>query len=123
MSALVIARRELAEKRFVFLTAAIVALQPFWVILMPSAFGRQSILATVGGVLAIGFTGGLAVVLGVSTIGRDLADKRLSFYFAKPVSAQAIWYGKLAAALLMIAGSFAIIIGPVLLWGMGAWRA
>jgi hypothetical protein len=123
MSTLVIARRELAEKRFVFLTAAIVALGPFGAMLTASSNSPQSILVTAGGILAVGFAGGLAVVLGVSTVGRDLTDKRLSFYFAKPVAASAIWYGKLVATVVMIWGSFVIILGPALLFGIREWRA
>jgi hypothetical protein len=122
MSALVIARRELAAKRFVFITAAMLAIIPF-VLPGTGAFRNRSILVTIGAIGAIGFTLGLAIMLGVSTIGRDLADKRLSFYFARPVAAPAIWFGKLAAAVIMLGCSFAVILLPALLFGAREWRA
>src|SRR5260370_42233864 len=103
MRAPVTSRRELAAKRFAFTSAAMLAVVPFAMMLLPgtSAFGSRSILVTVGAIGAIGFTLGLAIMLGVSTICRDLADKRLSFYFAQPVAAPAIWFGKRAAAVVM----------------------
>src|SRR5258708_9269373 len=124
MSALVIARRELAEKRFVFATAALLSLFPVAVVaLVPRPMsGGRSFLVSMGAMPAVGFTPGLATVLGVSTIGRDLADSRLSFYFAKPITAPAIWFGKLAAAIIMIGGSFAIILAPSLPFGTREWR-
>ena len=124
MSALVIARRELAEKRFVFATAALLSLFPFaFVALVPVTMsGGRSFLVSMSAMTAVGFTLGLATILGVSTIGRDLADNRLSFYFAKPITAPAIWFGKLAAAIIMIGGSFAIILAPSLPFGTREWR-
>jgi len=125
MSTLVIARRELAEKRFVFVTAVVMALVPFVGLLLPgvSSWDPRTFVANVGGVVAVGFTLGLAVMLGTSAIGRDLSEKRLSFYFAKPVSPGSIWFGKLTAAFVMLGGCFAILMLPVLFYGAQAWSA
>src|SRR5258708_36359773 len=106
MSALVIARRELAEKRFVFATAALLSLFPFaFVALVPVTMsGGRSFLVSMSAMTAVGFTLGLATILGVSTIGRDLSDNRLSFYFAKPITAPATLFGKMPATINMIGG-------------------
>ena len=70
--ALVIARRELADKRFVALAAAAFAVLPFLLATIPGLRGRNGaadVIATAAGMLAIGFTGGLALVLGGNVIG------------------------------------------------------
>jgi hypothetical protein len=124
--AFVIARRELGEKRFVALAAAAFAVLPFLLATIPVIRGRVGpgdVIATGAGLLAIGFTLGLGLVLGTSVIGRDLAEGRLSFYFSRPVSAASIWFGKVAAAVALIAGVFAIITVPARIAAAGAWRA
>ena len=123
--ALVIARRELGEKRFVALAATAFAVLPFLLATIPAIRGRNGpgdIIATGAGLLAIGFTGGLALILGGSVIGRDLSEGRLSFYFARPVGAASIWFGKVAGAVALIAGVFAIIILPARIAASGAWQ-
>lgn len=116
MNALVIARRELAEKRFVFITAAVLVALPFLVSLLPFAapFGRPNFVSIVGTVLAVGFTLGLAIVLGNSTVAREVGERRFSFYFSKPVAASAIWFGKVLAAAVLLTGCYLILILPVL---------
>ena len=110
---LVIAGRELAEKRFVFFAAIAFALLAA---VMPLVPGLQSsprdAIATTSMLLTAGFTLGLAGILGASMVGRDLSAGRLSFYFARPVGAASIWFGKLAAALVLVMVSFAIVILP-----------
>ncbi|HEX7421770.1 MAG TPA: hypothetical protein VF505_17930, partial [Thermoanaerobaculia bacterium] len=48
-------------------------------------------------------------------MARELSEKRLSFYFSKPVSASAIWFGKVMGAIVTIALCFAITFTPALL--------
>ncbi|HEX9984316.1 MAG TPA: ABC transporter permease [Thermoanaerobaculia bacterium] len=110
-SMLAIASRELREKKFVFGAAAIVAILPLFAALMPAArFGRPAIISLLGGILAMGFALALSIVLGSSTIGRDLTDNRLSFYFSKPLSPAALWFGKVVASLLTVFGCLAITL-------------
>ncbi|HEX7152080.1 MAG TPA: ABC transporter permease [Thermoanaerobaculia bacterium] len=99
-----IASRELREKKFVFGGALIVALLPLFAALMPasSRWGRPAVITLLGSILATGFALALATVLGSSTIGRDLTDNRLSFYFSKPLSPAALWFGKALASLITI---------------------
>ena len=118
---LVIARRELMEKRFVLVTAiaftALALIVPF----VPGVHSgeRRNAIAVASLIFATGFTAGLAAILGANIIGKELSDGRLSFYFAKPVSAASIWFGKLIAATLLILVSFALIISPAFFAGIG----
>jgi ABC-type transport system involved in multi-copper enzyme maturation permease subunit len=128
--ALVIARRELAEKRFIFVAAVAFAVLPFLIALIPGArstAGSRDVIVVAAGLLCIGFTLAVALALGANVIGRDLAENRLSFYFARPVGAASIWFGKVAAAIALIAASFVIILLPARLTGgvkwTGAWGA
>jgi glutamine cyclotransferase len=111
--ALVIAGRELAEKRFVFFAAIAFALLAVLLPLVPGVNGSPRDLITVTSmILTAGFTLGVAGMLGASMVGRDLSAGRLSFYFARPAGAASIWFGKLAAALVLVIASFAIVILP-----------
>lgn len=122
--ALAIARRDLAERTSVFIAAAVLAVVPFILTLIPgmASFSRTDVITTMGTLLAVGFTLGLALVLGVTMIGRDLSEKRMSFYFSKPVSAAAIWFGKLAAAILSLAICFTVLFVPSYLAGSTSWQ-
>jgi hypothetical protein len=118
---LTIAQRELTEKRFVFITAIAFAVVS---VLLPFARGinapnRADTVVAVSGMFALGFTLALGTILGATTIGRELSEGRLSFYFARPINATAIWFGKLIAATVLIAVSFAIIVTPALIAGGG----
>ncbi|HLJ72948.1 MAG TPA: hypothetical protein VKU62_00080 [Thermoanaerobaculia bacterium] len=119
---LVIARRELTEKRFVFVTAlaflALVLAVPF----MPGVHDDERAGALIIGslILATALSVGLAAILGGSIVGRELADGRLSFYFSKPLPATSIWWGKLIAAMTLILASFVIVGFPALLAGGAA---
>jgi len=118
---LVIARRELLEKRFVFLTAIAFTLLAIIVPFMPGvhASERRNALAMASLIFSAGFTVGLAAILGANIIGRELSDGRLSFYFARPVSSASIWFGKLIAATLLMVISFTIIVSPAFFAGIG----
>jgi ABC-type transport system involved in multi-copper enzyme maturation permease subunit len=122
---LAIARRDLTERTFVFLTAVVLAVLP---LILPRqmmgvrSFSYTDVVTTIGAIVAVGFTLGLALVLGVTMIGRDLSEKRLSFYFSKPLSASAIWFGKLGAAIVTLAVCFTVLFFPSYLVGTTSWH-
>lgn len=122
---LIIARREIVEKKFVFLTALALAVVPFAAALLPvgRTMGARGVILGVSLAVAIAFTLGLAAVLGSSMVGRELSERRLSFYFARPVGAFSVWFGKLGAALFITLASTAIIIAPALFVARSAWNA
>jgi ABC-type transport system involved in multi-copper enzyme maturation permease subunit len=116
--AVIIASRELAEKRFVFVAAAAFALLALAVPLMPGLQGsRAEAVVMTAVILATGFTLGLAAILGATIVGRDIAAGRMSFYFARPVGGASIWFGKLAAAVVLVVASFFIAVAPALVAG------
>lgn len=122
--ALVIARREIAEKKFVFLTAVIGAILPFLTTLLPMArnWSAQGMVSMTASILATGLALSLAIVGGASMIGRELAERRLSFYFARPIGAGSIWFGKLGAALFIVIAAPVIVLAPALLFAGDQWR-
>ncbi|HEX6158560.1 MAG TPA: hypothetical protein VF111_00240, partial [Thermoanaerobaculia bacterium] len=67
--------------------ALILAVLPFAATLAPAMRGwdKAMIVGFFGGMLGVALGLGLAIALGATTIGRELSDRRLSFYFAKPV--------------------------------------
>jgi ABC-type transport system involved in multi-copper enzyme maturation permease subunit len=122
---MVIAGRELRDKTRLFLIAAALAVLPFLATLLPTSRGwdKRMIIAIFGGTLSIGLGLGTAIALGVSTIGRELSEKRLSFYFSKPVSPAAIWIGKAVAAIFTALACFAIVGVPALVASRASWAA
>lgn len=120
---LVIAARELRASTRIFAICAALAVLPFLASLLPGARGnRTDVIAVFGGFLSIAVGLGLAVALGVSTVGRELSERRMSFYFTKPVAPAAIWFGKAAAALAISLGCFALIAVPAYLASPRSWR-
>lgn len=122
--ALVIARRELRDRSRLFVLAAAIAFIPFIASLMPGARGYQSdIIAMGGAILGVALGLGTAITLGNTTIGRELSERRLSFYFAKPLSPAALWTGKAVAALVSSLACFLIVIVPAFLAVQKTWNA
>jgi ABC-type transport system involved in multi-copper enzyme maturation permease subunit len=120
-AALLIASSELRDRSRLFLIAAAMAVVPFG-----AAFAvrdnRPLAIAVVATCLAILYGCCLAVALGVSTVGRELTEKRLPFLFAKPVSATSIWAGKVAGGLLTAFGVLAIVVLPTYALVHGGWN-
>jgi hypothetical protein len=78
---LVIAARELRANTRIFFISAVFAALPFLASLLPSARGdRAGVIVVFGGFLSIAVGFGLAVAQGISTIGRELSERRMSFY-------------------------------------------
>ncbi len=113
---LLIAEREVRERRFIFVAAAVGALLPYLAFLLPGVqrFSRDD-AGAVGVVIAMIFAAALALIVGGSLVGRELSERRLSFYFTRPVPGPAIWFGKLLAGFVLVAASFAMIAVPAML--------
>ncbi|HEV8432650.1 MAG TPA: hypothetical protein VGR95_04500 [Thermoanaerobaculia bacterium] len=121
---LAIACREIEERAFVLVAAIAIALVSLVVLVIPhGTFAeRRGGVVILGTFLGVSFTWALAVILGATLVGRELSDKRLSFYFTRPVSASAIWFGKLIAAVVLLAVSFAIVHAIPLGFEVHEWR-
>lgn len=123
-TAMVIAAREVREKARLFVVCAGLALVPFAATLLPGTQGQASdVIAVVGGFLSVTLGLGIAVTLGGSTIVGDLVERRMSFYFTKPVGAGAMWLGKAAAGVFISLACFAIVAGPAFVTVRRQWTA
>jgi hypothetical protein len=68
--------------------------------------------------IAVAVPAGIAVALGSSVIAGDMAERRLSFYFSRPLSGFAIWAGKILGATVLTAAAVTLVAGPVLIASM-----
>ncbi len=112
--------REMAERWLIAVAAAVLSLVPLAAPLLDLPAYRGPDLR--GGValglsLIVSFL--LALVLGSSILARDLGERRLGFYFSRPLPGLAIWGGKLAAAFLMALGTGLLVGLPAALLGDG----
>jgi hypothetical protein len=126
--------REIAERRLLLLGAAVMGLFPLLMPFLPGVDGRYSTDLRAGTAFALCFVVAavLAVTLGSSVIAGELAERRLGFYFARPIAGWSIWAGKLAGASVLCLGAGFLVLLPTLLvnprielgtpaWMGGAW--
>jgi hypothetical protein len=101
MSALLaVAAREVVERRRLLPLAFAAGLLP--VVLpwlgAPLDPATRTLLAAA---VVFTFTVGTALLAGGSVIGRDLSERRLGFFFARPIPASSLWAGKMLGALVL----------------------
>jgi hypothetical protein len=119
---LAVCEREIAERRLLFLIG-LFGFAPFLLPLLPGSSRDAAELRAVGALVIAGVVSALlAAGLGASVLGRDLTERRLGFYFARPLPGWSIWAGKLAAALALCLGAGLLVLLPALLFE-GATRA
>ena len=109
--------REVNERKALIGAAAVASLLPLLAPLLPSTGTNppEDIREAVMWVMVFGLIPLFALLLGVSFIGRDLAEDRLGFFFAQPISGPTIWFGKLAATTGLLWMSQVIIMLPTVL--------
>ena len=112
---LAVVRREIAERRNVFAAAAVCSVLVF---ITP---GGPELRLYAAASVAVLFAAALSLMLGISTIGRELSEGRLSFYFTRPIGSGAIWAGKLAGVWILAVLSAVIILIPVGVIDFSAW--
>src|SRR5687768_866187 len=124
MTTLIIAVRELRERARLFAICAALAVLPFLATLLPGARNdRDDVIGAVSSFLALAIALGSAAAFGGSTVMRDMAERRLSFYFSRPISPWALWTGKATASILSSLACFAIIAIPSAIAIRNAWPA
>jgi len=106
--------RELLERRLLLAVALLASLIPFVAPLVPGTrhLGASDVRHGVALGLGVIAAAVLAVVLGATVIARDLSERRLGFYFSRPLPAWSVWAGKLAAATTLTLGAAALILLP-----------
>lgn len=109
-----VALREVSERRFVLVAAAASAVLPFLVPLLPGVPADQAIAtrSVVALVFSCAFGLGGSLLVGASVVGRELAERRLSFHFAQPLAAPVVWGGKLVGGLALVLLSELVILFP-----------
>jgi hypothetical protein len=110
-----VVRREIAERRNVFAAAAVCSVLVF---ITP---GGPELRLYAAASVAVLFAAALSLMLGISTIGRELSEGRLGFYFTRPIGSGAIWGGKLAGIWVQAVLSAVIILIPVGVVDFSAW--
>jgi hypothetical protein len=114
--------REVFDRRLLALVAFILGLVPLALPLMPGllpgGFSPEDLRSGLAIGLTLLLTALLALFLGGSIIAGDLAERRLGFYFARPLSGAAIWAGKIAAALVLVLGCGILVLAPAALLGI-----
>lgn len=110
--------REIAERRLLLLAALLLGIVPLAMPFLPLAHANPAD-ARAGTAVALSLIASfvLALVLGSTVLARDLAERRLGFYFSRPLPGWAIWAGKLSAAILLAFGSGLLVLLPSLLLG------
>jgi hypothetical protein len=111
--------REVSERRMLALLALGLGLVPLAAPWMPGV-GRENtaeLRSAMALALGLVLSAVTAILLGGSVISRDLAERRLGFYFSRPLAGWEIWAGKLGAAVALTLGSALLVLLPTALLG------
>ena len=116
-----VVRREVDERRLYLAGGLLLGLLPLlapllpWAAAQPAMEVREATAVTLFWIASLIFS----VLLGGAVFGGDLAERRLSFYFSRPLSGWAVLGGKLAATLLVGFTATALVLLPSVALG---WR-
>jgi len=113
---MVVAAREVAARKLLFPAALIMGFFPLAIGAISRAHAPGIPGATM---MALIFGIVIAVVIGASVVGRELGERRLSFYFARPLSGTAIWGGKVLGGLAAVLASEILVLAPSLVVNHG----
>jgi hypothetical protein len=109
-----VAAREIAERKLAFLGAFFAGLLPLGLPLLPALQGNaRDALSVAMLLLATTIAAAFPLVFGATILVGDIAQKRLAFYFSRPLPAASIWAGKLLGALLISIGCALLAAAPV----------
>lgn len=114
--------REIFERRLLAVVALVLGLVPIVLPLvpglLPGGFSAEDLRSGLAIGLAMLLTALFALFIGGTIIAGDLAERRLGFYFARPLSGLAIWAGKTVAALVLVLGCGLLVLAPAALLGI-----
>ncbi len=111
---LAVFEREVIERRLLVAASLLLGLVPLAAPWIPGLAqrGGPDLRSSMALIVALCFSFGLALILGASIITGDLAERRLGFYFSRPIPGWAVWAGKLAAAAALALCVGALIMLP-----------
>ncbi len=114
-----VAAREFAARKSVLYAGILAALLAFGAPFVPGASRANpaEVRAIVVLFLGTSVAVGSALLVGASLFGPDLSEKRLAWYFSRPIAPGALWWGKLAGGFGIVLLASAIAWSPVPLNG------
>lgn len=117
--------REIFERRVVFVVAFAAGFVPLIVSLAtgwsrPDAAELRVLVALVG---ASALSTAFAILLGAAVIAGETKEKRISFFFARPIPSVSLWAGKLLAAIAITLATAFLAFTPGWLSGNGRARS
>lgn len=114
-----VATREFTARKMVLWTGVAIALLALAAPFFPWDRGHSpaDVRAFVTVFLGVALAAGSALMVGASLVGPDLAERRLAFYFSRPISAAALWWGKVAGGFAIVLLSASVSMLPNLLPG------
>lgn len=128
--AMVIGLKEVKERKMIFFALGVCGVLPLLVgplnLFGLTATTRDSVF--IASILVMLMTAGVSMLTGATLMGRELAEKRMSFFFARPVSTFKIWSGKVLAGLVIAMGSGvlgilpSLFFHPEMLSGLKEWH-
>jgi len=108
--------REVMARRELLLMAVAVAIMISLLPFLPNIETYEATdVRTIGSsvsALALGCV--LALLLGATVFGNDLSEGRLGFFFSRPVSSLAVWWGRVLAVMALVWAVEVIVLAPAL---------
>jgi hypothetical protein len=101
-----IAWREVRERRVLLWAGLGFSLLALLCRVLPGVGGAYGIGELLAILLFAAFPPAVALIVGSSIVGRDLAERRLAFYFCRPLSAWTLCAGKLLGGVTLVAAAF-----------------
>ncbi len=116
---LAVARREIVERRIVLAAAVLAGLVPIAVPLARGlgGDGALEVRSWTALLLSLAFGVGSSLGYGATMLAPAIASRRIAFDFARPLSAFAIWGGRLSASVVLAAATAAIVWMPASIAG------
>jgi hypothetical protein len=116
---LALAAADLRQRRLLLAASALLGLFALAAPLLPALPAGQpgEVRAATALILLAVWTPLLALAAGATALAGEIADRRLGFYLARPLSTWKIWAGKMAAAVLLPLLAGALVVLPAALAG------
>jgi hypothetical protein len=115
-----IARREIQSNRLALFGALILGFVAVALPYLPGISGgdRAEVRAAAALGIAIVYSVILVIGLGYASLGRDLAERRMGFWYSRPVTSAGIWAGKTLGGLATALCATLIVLLPASLTGI-----
>ncbi len=109
-----VARREIEERRLYLAGGLLLGLLPLAAPLLPLAAAQPALEVREASAVMLFWIASLlfSVLLGVAVFGGDLAERRLGFYFSRPLAGWTVLCGKLGGTLLVGLAAAALVLLP-----------